>query len=265
MWVDSCVPLESAHDISLDPVLRALPACPHLDNVIIRTECANAGAMKHLLQLRSDTRLNLSLNTEHWLAVADEIRQGRCHVQSLILWMLEEARFEDTKAVKAVASAIQMDHNLTTLYLRMDNGFTDEAGMALAEALTVNKTLREITLSDTEGDRIVRNKAALGARSYQAFAAMLRVNTNLDLELPPLDVAVRDERIFEAYTQMQIEQRLNEVGRGELLSSSQTTKMEWVDALHELSISNEFNESDAFLLSCRFSLLRLKPEVVSMS
>jgi hypothetical protein len=32
-----------------------------------------------------------------------------------------------------------MDRNLEYLYLRMEDGFTDEAGVTLAEALTVNK------------------------------------------------------------------------------------------------------------------------------
>jgi hypothetical protein len=42
---------------------------------------------------------------------------------------------EVTKAVQVVASAIQMDRNLTHLDLQVNKGFTDEAGVALAEAL----------------------------------------------------------------------------------------------------------------------------------
>jgi hypothetical protein len=94
---------------------------------------------------------------------------------------------------------------------------------------------------------------------------MLRVNTSLVLELPPLDAAVRDERLLESFGQMRIEQLLNKVDRGRLLASRQTLKEEWFDTLHELNISNEVDESDALLLSCVFSLFRLNPEVVSMS
>jgi hypothetical protein len=57
-----------------DPVLRALPACPHLRKVYIMITCANAGAIKNLLQSRTTTELCLALNTEQWLAMADGIR-----------------------------------------------------------------------------------------------------------------------------------------------------------------------------------------------
>jgi hypothetical protein len=76
------------------------------------------------------------------LAVSDEIGQGRCNVQELSLCMHERRICEATEAVKAVASAIQMDSNLKFLFLRMENGYTDEAYVALAEALKVNTTLR---------------------------------------------------------------------------------------------------------------------------
>jgi hypothetical protein len=105
----------------------------------------------------------------------------------------------------------------------------------------------------------------LGAPAYEAFSAMLRVKTSIILELPPVDIAVCDERLVYSRNQMRMEQRLNKVGRGKLLSSCQTTKKELVDALHELSSNEVDDESGAFLLSCVFSLFRLNPEVVSMS
>jgi hypothetical protein len=266
-WFDFDSRLEAAQITAVDPVLWALPACPHLRKVAIMTKCASADAIQNLLRLHSTTCLHLVLQTDLWLAVADEIRCGRCNVQTLTLSMLQAARSEAAEAVKAVASAIRLDRNIEFLYLQMENGFTDEAGVALAEALTVNKTLRMLDLSGTVpgGSRTnVRNPVSLGTQSYEAFSAMLLVNTSLVLELPPLDIAVRDERLFESCGQMRIEQRLNKVGRGKLLSSSQTTKEEWVDAMHELS-SNEVDDSDAFRLSCMYSLFRLNPEVVGMS
>ena len=97
--------------------------------------------------------------------VANEIRRGRCNVQTLTLIMLQGARSEATEAAKAVASAIQLDRNLEQIYLQMENGFTDEAGVALAEALTVNKTLRMIRLSAiVRPSHQAQNLATLGAQ-----------------------------------------------------------------------------------------------------
>jgi hypothetical protein len=269
-WADACslVQLEAFQSTALDLVLWSLPTCTHLRMVSITTKCASVDALKNLLQMHSATELRLILKTDHWLAVADEIEQGRCNIHELTLCMNQGRISEATLAVKAVASAIRLDCNLEHLVLRMENGFTDEACVALAEALKVNKKLRRLKLCNIaeRGSRNVGNIDSFGARSYEAFAVMLRVNTNIVLEFPPLGRAVHDELIFESCSQMRIEQQLNKVGRGKLLSSSQATKKEWIDALHELSsIQFGYDESNAFRLSCIFSLFRLNPEVVSMS
>jgi hypothetical protein len=275
----SHVQLQAAQNTALNSLLQALSACLHLRKVTIMTANGSADAMKTLLHLHKATELHLVLatelqlvlETEHWLAVADEIRQGRCNVQTLTLTMLQDMRSETTEAVKAVASAIQLDCNLEDLTLEIKNGFTDEEGLALAEALTVNTTLRMIKLAVYFPYNEVRNEATLGAPAYKAFAAMLRVNTNLVLELPEFEFAGADERLLESRKQMHIEQRLNKVGRGKLLASKQTTKEEWVDALHELSsddVDDEpedvDDEPEALRISCLFSLLRLNPSVVCM-
>jgi hypothetical protein len=257
-WYDFADRQEVApRDLSPDLVLEALSACPHLRKVVIKIPLASAGAMKTLLQLRPATKLHLLLETDQWLAVADEIRQGRCNVQSLILVMYRGATSDATQAVKALASAIQLDCNLECLDLRMENGFTDEAGVTLAEALTVNTTLRLLRLDDFVF-------ASLGCPVYEAFSAMLRVNTSLRVELPSFDDAFDgvgvDERIVDSRNQMRIEQELNHVGRGRLLSSSQTPREEWVDALHDLNSSN-VDETPEFNVSCLFRLLRLNPSV----
>ena len=103
-----------------------------------------------------------------------------------------------TEAVKAIASAIRLDHNLKSLALHIWNDFTDEAGVALAEALTVNKTLRSIALSTfLHPNHPVRNKATFGAVAFEAFSAMLRVNTSLVLAThPPVDSATADEGLI---------------------------------------------------------------------
>jgi hypothetical protein len=266
-WLEYGSRIEVAQNTVIDPVLRALPACPHLRKVIIVTKCASADAIKNLLvQLHSATDLRLVMEKENWLAVANEIRHGRCNVQRLHLAMPTVTISEATEAVKAVASAIQLDQNLEHLTLVVENGFTDEMGVALAEALTVNTTLRNFHLSAAPvlDLRNVQNKATLGVQAYKAMTAMLRVNTSLVLELPPFQTDGADERLLKTWYQMGIELRLNQVGRGKLLSSSLTTREEYVDALHELNTYNA-KYSPAFQVSCLYSLLRLKPSVACMS
>jgi hypothetical protein len=264
-WIDFCVQLDAVQVIStLDPVLRALPACPHLQKVVIMTKCASAGATKNLLQLHEATSLRLLLEMDHWLVVIDEIRHGRCNVQRLTLTMFEITRSEATEAVQAVASAIQLDRNLEHLTLQIENGFSDKAGVALAEALMVNKTLSRISMS-VDCFPYRAHRASLGAPAYEAFSAMLRVNTSLILELPPFGNAVNDERIFDSHNQMVIEERLNDVGRGGLLTlSNHSTREHWVDVLFDLN-SSIVDDPPAFQVSCLYSLLRLNPSVVCMS
>jgi hypothetical protein len=249
-WLDWC-PLLAPRDLSLDPVLRALPACPHLRKVLIMTQYASSEAMKCLLQLRPVTELRILMATEHWLAVAEEIRQGRCNVQKLSLYSMHtNSRSEATEAVQAVVSAIRRDCNLKHLTLESFHSFTNEESVALAEALTVNTTLRMINFS----------QATLSAPGYEALSAMLRVNTSLVLQLPLFETDGADTKLLESRNQMVIEARLNRVGRGRLLASRQTRREEYVDALHELDSYN-VDDSPAFQVSCLYSLLRLCPAV----
>jgi hypothetical protein len=100
-------------------VLQALLACPHLQEVTIWSEYASADAMKNLLQL--------GLEMDQWLTVADEIRRGRCNVQTLpFAMLLQGAESDATEAAKAIASAIQMDCNLEHLMLEVGEGFADD-------------------------------------------------------------------------------------------------------------------------------------------
>jgi hypothetical protein len=131
--------LLAAQDATTDFVLQALSACPHLRKVTIMTKRTSGGAMKYLLQLHKATYLRLVLKADHWLVVADEIRRGCCNVQTLTLAMAEATGSQAMEAVQAVASAIQLDCNLKHLSLEVGNGFSDEVGVSLVEALTVNK------------------------------------------------------------------------------------------------------------------------------
>jgi hypothetical protein len=208
-WVDICSRTEATQITALDPVLRALSTCPHLWLVSIMTSYASADAKKNLLQLQSATLLSLVLDAEECLAVTDEIRRGRCNVKKLTFVMRTES--DATETVKAVASAIQMDRNMESLHLQMWHGFTDEAGVALAETLTVNTTLRNITLAvrPASTGNPLPNADAYGAPVYEAFASMLCRNTSLNLVLPPFCSTGGDQ----SHAQMLIEQRTSRTRR----------------------------------------------------
>jgi hypothetical protein len=264
MWVDFGPLQETVQRAALDPVLWAVAANPHLREITIITRSASADALKSLLQLHSAIDLRLVLNTtENWLAVVNAFRMGRCLIKTLHLGMLHSSSSKSTEAVQALAGAIQMDRNLEHLSLQMEDGFTDEAGVALAEALTVNKTLLKITLDDNPvfSGRALPKPAALGAPAYEALSVMLRVNMSLVLKLPPFETDGANEKLRESRDQLHIEQRLNNVGRGRLLLSIQTTREQWADALHELNFYN-VDDSGAFQVSCLYSLLRSHPAVI---
>jgi hypothetical protein len=91
-WVDWCPLMEAAQSTALNSVLQALSACPHLQFVFILTKFASVDAIRYLLQLPTITPLILGLTPDHWLAVADEVRLGRCHIKDLTLCMLQAPR-----------------------------------------------------------------------------------------------------------------------------------------------------------------------------
>jgi hypothetical protein len=262
-WCDYSHKVGAAQSALLDPVLRVLSTCPHFTKVHVMTACASTGAMQELLQLGPTTDLRLVVNTEHWLAVADVIRQGHCTIKNLELALLQQkSSSKATEAMKAVASAIRLDSQLEYLELEMKKYFTNAACVALAEALTVNTTLCELTLTlDPVRPRLdLQNVDAMSAPAYDAFCAMLRVNTGLILELPPFDDDGGDERLIDSVNQMRIEQELNGGGRRRLLSSSQTPREDWVKALYDMNFNND-EETPEFNVSCLYSLLRLNPSV----
>jgi hypothetical protein len=234
------------------------PECVHHDRIYWCWQCSISSPVA------DDTKLRLILETDKWLAAVDDIRQGHCNIKHLCLDMLLITRSKDTEAFKAIASAIRLDRSLESLDLdlQMMNGFTNEAGMALVEAFAVNKTLRKITLSldFLRPSRQVQDTDVLSASVYEAFNAMLRVNTSvvLKLILPFEIIAGADEKLVDSRNQMRIERGLNHVGRGKLFSSSQTTREEWINALDEL-IPSDVDESSEFTVSFLNSLLRLNP------
>ena len=77
----------------------------------------------------------------------------------------------------------------------MEDGFADDAVAALAEACTVNKAMRRITFSLKCVHASLHYKVESGATTYEAFGAMLRGNTSLNLEVPSFGDAFDDEKI----------------------------------------------------------------------
>jgi hypothetical protein len=117
----------------------------NLCNTAIPFKISAVDAVKNLIQWRTAAELHLTLAPDHWLAVADGIHQSHCNIKRLYLYLTQTSSSKATEAIKVIASAIRLDRNLERLELQMRNEITDEAGVELAEALTVNKILRNIT------------------------------------------------------------------------------------------------------------------------
>jgi hypothetical protein len=64
-----------SQDKTLDPVLRALPDCPHLREVVIKTQCAGTDDSRHLLGLTNAHEL--ASTTEESKAVVQTTKQRR--------------------------------------------------------------------------------------------------------------------------------------------------------------------------------------------
>jgi hypothetical protein len=133
-WFDWFYTLEAApQDLSPDCVIWALIACPHLEMVTITTTSASADAMKTFTAEED----NLRSSTEHRTLVGGGRRDStgslQCQRPLSSYVPQHDSSSESTEAVKAIASAIWFDRHLECLVLEMAYGFTDEAGVALAE------------------------------------------------------------------------------------------------------------------------------------
>jgi hypothetical protein len=273
VWTEQFSRRESQDQI-LDPVLRALSDCPHLREVVLMTKCASTDAIRNLLRSSTLTSLHLIQKPEHWLVVADEIRHGRCNIRNLMLSTVASSSSEATESIVAIANAIKLQRHgsLESLTLQMGNGFTDKATMAVADALTVNQTLRKVSLTDKVRPYFehVETKDCMGAQAYEAFSKMLQVNTSVNLYVPAPNCRaasacckVRTKLAREHYRQLCIEQRLNTVGRGNLLASSPTTREAWVNALHDLN-TRDNDDHPSFHLGSLYTLLQLNPAVCEL-
>jgi hypothetical protein len=209
--------------------------------------------------------LILEGGVDSWLVIADEIRNGFFRPETLVLVRTTaSSAFETAEAIQVILGAIECNSSLRKLSLYSTTGFSDEMGVALAKALTVNTTMVWIDLQNTY---TTSNSAyhpsqppnTLGAEAYKEFIAMLKINMNVRLKLPNLKSDADSEtRVQQSL--MRIESNLNEAYCGSLVTSNQTTREEWVNALQRLNDSCK-NDGASFHLSCVYSMLQRNPSL----
>jgi hypothetical protein len=245
----------------LDPLFLALALCPRLRSVQILTDAVNyvtPQAVRELL-VRAPALQHLDLRTTEWEAVAEIIGQESCHIQTLKLSTL---RCPGIGAL-SLARAVGQNRHLQSLTLRLGTGFTDDLGVALAQALQVNTSLKELILVD-QWDYGFRTTDHMNIAAYQALRNMLRVNTSVVLKIPNFDTRWSPglaDSLVRSYYRMLIEMRLNAAGRGGLMLGSQASKAAWVRTLHELIVQDNDDDSQ---VDCLFTLLKLNPSICQL-
>ena len=245
------------------PQLIAAAAC--LRQVRIVNQNLTRDDVRCLSRSLSINKLILEGGVDSWLVIADEIRNGFFRPETLVLVRTTaSSAFETAEAIQVILGAIECNSSLRKLSLYSTTGFSDEMGVALAKALTVNTTMVWIDLQNTY---TTSNSAyhpsqppnTLGAEAYKEFIAMLKINMNVRLKLPNLKSDADSEtRVQQSL--MRIESNLNEAYCGSLVTSNQTTREEWVNALQRLNDSCK-NDGASFHLSCVYSMLQRNPSL----
>jgi hypothetical protein len=265
----------------LDPLLQALAVCPRLQRVRVWTDAVNyvtPQAVRELLVRSPDGAAGspspggavlecLDLKTTEWEAVAEQIGQDSCRPIKTL--QLSTLRCPGSGAL-SLARAVGQNRHLQSLTLRVGTGFTDAVGVALAQALQVNTTLRELVLMD-QWDYGFRTTDHMNVSAYQAMRKMLRVNTNVVLKLPDLDSgwgsSILVDTVRPYYDQVRIEMRLNAAGRGGLmLVGSQASRAAWINTLYELIAQDDEVDNDIYGLKvdCLYTLLKLNPSLCQL-
>jgi hypothetical protein len=248
------------HVVSFDAWLQALIPCPHLRTAKIFSERVPENSLRDLI--RCVTNLHLLATLDEWLVVVDEIRNHNTGLQELVLSSHLSSTDTDT-AIVGLAQAVKHDQHLQRLRLEMCNGYTDKAGVALAEAVQINTTLRLVDLDENGscGEASGDTRNSMGFSAYKAFTTMVVARSDhLELGVPAADkgasIADKDQ-----YDKMRIELRLNAVGRRQLLATSPTTRDAWVNALLEL---NSDEENCDIKVDCLYTFLLLNPTVCQL-
>jgi len=246
-------------------IIEAAVSSSSVRRVVCMNQTLSPQDIRSLVRSPSLKELKLEGSVDSWLVVAEEIRNGRFHLEELALTRtLISCTLATTEALKAMIAALGCDSSLRKLVLGSTTGFTDQMGVALAKALTVNTTLREIHLSSAyktvDGLESERPLDHLDVASYKAFALMAKTNTAITMGLPLLKSDASDETRMQR-DRLHIEGFMNEAGRGRLVTSSTTTRTEWVNALDILNDSTAEEDGPEFHLSCLYSMLQLNPSI----
>ena len=254
------------NNIRLDRVVEALAVAKGLEVVSLQLSSAQqtvpfgTAAIEKLMQSKSITDLYLSrlgLGQDHLTVISQGLPSNKTlrvldifgnnieneHVIAMANALKENTSVEilvlpcptndlSVESCAAISDALKHNSTLSTLNLPRSN-LNDEGIFHLAEGLTVNKTLKkvEVGVSKTVGDTGV-----------QALMDMLETN----YELERLVVSSADQSIKE---KTEYYMRLNEVGRGKLLSDGKATREQWVEML--ISVVND--------LDCLFYFITSNP------
>jgi len=250
------------------PQLIATGAC--LRKVAIVNQNLTRDDVRCLSRSPNLNHLYLEGTVDSWLVIADEIRNGRFRPETMaLIRTTASSALETDDAIQAIIGALECDSSLRNLGICSITGFTDEMGVALAKALTVNTTLEKIYLKNkypTLNHPLHQQSQppkVLGAKACKALAAMLKTKKILfRLELPGIKSDADSETMLQHFL-MCIEIYLTNAGRGSLVMSNQTTREEWINVLQDLdvTVSKEQNKRSSFQLSCLYSMLQLNPGI----
>jgi hypothetical protein len=248
--------------VAFDALLQALIPCPKLRTAKIGTERIPEDTLRLLLRAPTFTSLHMLATMDEWLVVANELQQNTACLKELVL-SSHFTKSDTNKAIGALATAIQQDEHLVRLRLEMCNGYTDDAGVALAEAMRLNTVLRHVDLDENGGcgEASGDTRNTMGCTAYKALTAMAVTRSDLKLGVPVVDksASTADK---EQYARMRIELRLNAVGRRQLLATSPTTREAWVNGLVKLNTrSTDAQGNRNIQVDCLYTFLLLNPTV----
>lgn len=262
------------NNIQLDGVVEALAQAEQLEVVSLQLSSAQQtvpfkqSAIAKLMSSKSITDLYLSrlgLGGDHLTVISEGLATNQTlrvldlfgnnienhHVIAMAQALEQNDSVEilvlpcptndlSVESCAAISQALKVNQKLTTLNLPRSN-LTDEGIWHLAQGLTVNKTLKKVEVGVSKN---------VGDTGMNALTDMLEKN----YELERLVVSSADQSIKE---KTEYYMRLNQVGRGDLLSPSNksATREQWVEML--ISVVDD--------LDCLFYFINVNPTLCQMA
>lgn len=207
----------------------------------------------------SKTIIDLSLKWERdWSAFSSTLCHTRTRLQAIALSKKKVTSTDCT----ALLDAYNANKSLEKVIIYCSDRQTC---LILADVLRYNRYIKTLWIhmepSSTE-------ESILDVQVYRVFSEMLRLNHDVHVivqELP--SNAFKDEELDNARTEFDIENKLNSVGRGTLLTMAATNAITtqrdaWIDACCRLMEASDGNPCNEITLDCLFLLLRCNPMVV---